>query len=302
MLKTPLINKIMSQSILILIAALSFSIMMPSSALAQSNIKVFQTQQHAPTLKATIAPLYANQAVFSTTDNTLIVKASAATLADIEQLLKKIDKPLRNLIIEVASALDRDSYYQYNGIDGRIKTANGTIISHKNPKEDHSGTTVRYGKNGSIISATHTRKRGSLNAPENFTVTTLEGHWAFIKTGQTVPYYTSNYPNNYPYQPSRRHITMDMVDVSSGFEVLPSINADTVTLKIRPQNQSVNRQYPGRINSRSVDTIVSGRLGQWIYLGGLSQKNRTSGSGTLYSTERHSELNGSYKVRVTLLE
>lgn len=300
MLKIPLINQIMSQSILII--TLFFSIMMPSSAVAQSNIKVFQTQQPAATLKARIAPLYANQAVFSTTDNTLIVKASATILADIEQLLKKIDKPLRNLMIEVASTLDGDSQYQYNGIEGQIKTANGTIISNNNPKGDHSGTTIRYGKNGSVITTTHTRKRRALNAPENFTVTTLEGHWAFIKTGQSVPYYTSNYPNNYPYRPSRRHITMDMVDISSGFEVLPSINDDIVTLKIRPQNQSLNRQYPGHINSRSVDTIVSGRLGQWIYLGGLSQKSRTSGNGTLYSTKRHSELNGSYKVRVTLLE
>ncbi len=261
-----------------------------------NNVKVFQTQQPAQALIQTIAPLYAGQAKFTAKNNSLIVRGSARTLNEIENLLKELDTPLRNLIIEVSSSLDGSDNYQQDSIEGRIKVGDDAVISSRAPNTDKPNVTVRYGKNGSVIKTTHTRRSNSRSNPDHFRVRALEGSWAFIQTGQQVPYYTSGGRYS-PYQNS-----VEFMDVTSGFEVYPILNGEQVTLKVRPRNRSMNREYPDQINTRSVDTIVSGRLGQWIYLGGAASHSNEQSNGTLYSTKRHSDLDMNYKVRVKIID
>lgn len=274
-----------------------FSINIYAQAIgSQSSVRVFQTQQPAQTLIQTIAPLYAGQAKFTANNNSLIVKGSEATLNEIKNLLKELDKPLRNLIIEVSSSLDGSNNYQQDSIEGKIKFGDDAVIRSRAPDTSNPNVTVRYGKNGSVIKTTHTRRSNSRNNPDHFRVRALEGSWAFIQTGQQVPYYTSG-GRYFPYQNS-----VELVDVTSGFEVYPILSGDQVTLKVRPKNRSMNREYPDRINTRSVDTIVSGRLGQWIYLGGANSQSNKQSSGALYSTKRHSDLDMNYKVKVNIID
>ena len=71
-------------------------------------------------------------------------------------------------------------------------------------------------------------------------------------------------------------------DVTSGFYVRPRLNGDRVTLEIAPQNNTIDGQ--GRINIQQVNTVVSGRLGEWMELGGIAQSRSGSQSGVVYST------------------
>lgn len=298
-LKKQLNNKIL------LILLIFFCFVLPTHVFSESNVRVFQTQQPAQVLIPSIAPLYADQAKFTAKNNLLIVKASTPILNEIAQLLEELDKPLHNLLIEVSSSLEGDSDYQQDSIEGRIKMGDDAVIRSRAPNTDNPNITVRYGKNGSVIKSTHTRRNSSQSNPDTFRVRTLEGNWAFIQTGQKVPYYTSEQPDlrsaSRRYYP-RGQNTVELVDVTSGFEVFPTLNGEQVTLKVRPKNQSMNRQYPDRINTRSVDTIVTGQLGQWIFLGGAINKINEQNNATFHSTKRYTDLNTNYRIKVNIVE
>lgn len=283
-----------------LLVLIFFCFLSPVNLYAESSIRVFQTQQAAQGLISTIAPLYAGQAKFTAKNNSLIVKAPENILNEIEQLLKELDKPLHNLIIEVSSSLDGFDNYQQDSIEGRIKIGDDAVISSRAPQNDNPNVSVQYGKNGSVIKTTHTRRSRTRNNPDNFKVRTVEGSWAFIQTGQLVPYYSSNYRGQRYYPPLQNSV--ELADVTSGFEVYPTLNGDQVTLKVRPKNRSMSREYPDRINTRSVDTVVSGRLDQWIYLGGAINQTNEQSSGTLYSTKRHSDLDMNYRIKVHIVD
>jgi hypothetical protein len=60
-----------------------------------------------------------------------------------------------------------------------------------------------------------------------------------------------------------------MYDASSGFYVVPRVNGDYVTLDIQQRNDRPGMQG-GVINTQSADTVVRGRLGEWIDLGGVN--------------------------------
>lgn len=272
----------------------------PLSIFAEAGFKVFQTNQPAQALIPMIEPLYSEQAKITAKNNSLIVKAPPHVLKEITQLLKELDKPLLNLLIEVSSSLEADDHYQQNSIEGRVKTSDSTVISSRAPDKEQPNISVRYAKDGSVIKTTHTRRRSSHSNPDTFRIRALEGTWAFIQTGKKVPYYSSSYPQRGYYPP--RQVTTELVDVSSGFEVLPMLNGERVTLKVRPKNQSLDRQYTDRINSRSMDTTVTGELGQWIYLGGAINKINEQNSAVFHSSKRYSELDSNYRIKVNIIQ
>jgi len=277
----------------------------PAVIYAQSSVRVFQTNQPAQTLIPTIAPLYGDQAKITAKDNSLIVKASDTVIREIEQLLKELDKPLKNLLIEVSSSLDVNDNFQQDSIEGRIKVGSDAEVRSRAPETNGPNTTIRYRKDGTVIKSTHTRRNTSGQNPETFSLRAVEGNWSYIQAGQKVPYYTAGYPE--PYRDRRGYYgsgqySVQLENVTSGFDVLPMLNGNQVTLKVRPHNSSMDRRYPDRINTRAVDTVVSGKIGEWIYLGGAISQLNEKDSGFTHSTKRNSDLDTNYRIKVNIID
>ena len=124
----------------------------------------------------------------------------------------------------------------------------------------------------------------------------LEGNAAFIHTGQSVPVGERNVfhgPGGTTIQDSVRYR-----DVTTGFYVYPRVNGDRVILRISPQKQNLSPEGGGRIDVQTAETTVSGRLGQWIDLGGTSGVSETQGSGITYRTAERDSRYGSIQVKV----
>ncbi|MCU7835521.1 MAG: hypothetical protein KZQ83_09750 [gamma proteobacterium symbiont of Taylorina sp.] len=269
--------------IIVFFALLSFSLFFSRSVLAEPGFKVFQTQQPAQNLIAILAPLYGQSARFTAKNNTLIIKAPAQILFEIEQLLQEIDQPLINLLIEVSHSFIENESLQNNDIG--------------------------YNRSDAKIQSIHTRRKSSNKTPDIFKIRTVEGQWSAIQIGQKVPYYSMQGNWNHRWQN-----TTHLEDVTSGFDVFPILNGNQVTLKVRPHNDSMSKQNADWINTRSLNTSITGRLGQWLYLGGAATednaKNISSGisyenakiGGTRYSTKRYSDLEMDYSIRVNLIE
>ena len=68
-------------------------------------------------------------------------------------------------------------------------------------------------------------------------------------------------------------------DVGTGFQVRPRVSGDRVTLEINPHRDTPGSG--GTVNIQQAYTTVSGRLGEWMELGGSSVSETRSGSGIL---------------------
>ena len=264
------------------ISCLIISLLFSQYLYAESGYKVFQTRQPAQNLLSNIAPLYSDSARFVAKNNQLIVKAPESILIEIEQLLKEIDQPLQNLLIEVSSSLDQNNNRQNNAIG--------------------------YESEQSTTHAIYTRRRNTNNNPNTYTIRALQGQWSTIQLGKRVPYYMSGGMLN-PWQNST-----ELVDVMSGFEVFPVINGNQVTLRVRPYNSAINNRHPEQINTRSLETSISGQLGEWIFLGGVVNEQNTQQLNnklayknkdiniSKYSTKRNSDMESNYSIRVNKID
>jgi len=107
-------------------------------------------------------------------------------------------------------------------------------------------------------------------------VQALEGHPAFIGSGQSIPVTDNQFFAGGPfpaYGSSTRYR-----EINSGFYALPRLNGDRVTIEINPQMQRTG-SVDDRIDFQQARTIVSGRLGEWIPLGGSSRSAAGDASG-----------------------
>jgi hypothetical protein len=116
-------------------------------------------------------------------------------------------------------------------------------------------------------------------------VTTVEGHPALIQTGQSIPYaYSSAIYDGYGAVVQEG---IDYRDISSGFYVTPRTHGQQVTLDIAPQLERADPQDRGVIDTHYSSTTISGRLGEWIPLGGVNEAASENDSALLARTRRH---------------
>jgi hypothetical protein len=111
------------------------------------------------------------------------------------------------------------------------------------------------------------------------TVQVLEGNDAFIRVGQSAPVSNTQVIRT----PNGTQITQgtDFVSADTGFYVRPRVNGDQVTLEISTARDRLRNPNTGASNIQRVSTIVAGRLGEWIEIGGSSQTLERSQNQTL---------------------
>ena len=66
--------------------------------------------------------------------------------------------------------------------------------------------------------------------------------------------------------------------------VLPRLNGDQVTLEVSPKKSRLNEQS---IETFGLNTVVRGRIGEWIELGGVTQNRKGSEAGVGNRTATH---------------
>lgn len=255
------------KKLLILLASTLFA-----SGMAVANELEIINLKHrsAEELLPIIQPLLGKDEVASGMNYQLILRASPHNIEQIKRLLNGIDTMPRRLKITVMQDVDSDTASRLLEVSGRL------------------GKNVTLGQNGQagarIIS---TRSLEDDKKTQQLQV--LEGARARISTGQSVPVRQEVQGG---WGGTQVITTTQYRDVSSGFYVLPRVNGDNVTLEVSSQNDMLapnQGNYPTtRIQSTS--SILSGRLGEWIELGGTGQQGSVDTSTiTTRSTSRQNE-------------
>ncbi|MCY1434332.1 hypothetical protein D9M71_503900 [compost metagenome] len=181
------------------------------------------------------------------------------------------------------SQQERSANRQGYRVDGSIDAGNVEIIGGRG--EHHGRNEVRIIKRSS---------RGTDSSLQQVQAT--EGYPAQIMVSQSVPL-TSYGRDDYGYP---REYT-EYRDVNRGFEVVASVQGDSVQLSIRSQQDRLGNRS-GVIDTQSTDTRISGRLGEWIDLGGISESTSDRHSAILSGQAGGSRQNQALRLKVELLE
>lgn len=240
-----------------------------SATPAQTELKTFQLQNRsAEEMISILRPMLDPRGGISGTGYTLLVRSTPENLKEIEQLVRELDAALRNLVITVRRGELSENERQGIEARGEIGGDSGKVV---------------IGEGGAPrVRIYRTERRGDDSGDQRLRV--LEGQWARIQSGQEMPV-----PQRSVTQSGGGVVVQESIeykDVSSGFEVRPRISGERVIVDIRPFRARPAPTGAGAIETSSLITSVSGRLGEWIELGGVVNEHQDSSRGILHSTEQ----------------
>lgn len=235
-----------------------------------------------------IQPFVGSDGTVTGMGSKLIVKVAPASLVEIKQLLAALDRPPKRLRITVGKGEDSARNSRGYRASADLRTGNGQI----------SINSPAYPVDGSRASVRLHDKRVTTTRTSRQFVQAIEGQPAYISTGSRIPLQTTEryYGGGIPYQRS----TTQLQDVIGGFYVVPRVNGDTVTLEIAQQDDKAGRRS-GVIDTQRIDTVVRGRLGEWLDLGGTESARTGRQGGTGQSLNSQQEQLQGIQVKVECL-
>ena len=247
---------------------------------ADYPITVIELQ--AATLDAVIPvvrPLVGPDGTVTGMGNDLVIKAAPDRVREIRTLLERIDRPPRRLLISVSNSGDDVSRAAGYSGSADIKIGDGQvgINSPGRPVED-SRARLQVHQRGAF------RGRGAGQQ-----VQALEGRPAWIHAGSRVPVYSG-----YPYG-------AQLHDVTSGFYVVPRLSGTEVMLEILQHDDRPGRT-PDTFEVQRAGTVVRGRLGEWLMLGGIDTAGDNSRSGLARSQQQQSLQSQQIRVKVECID
>lgn len=202
-----------------------------------------------------LQPLVEPGGSLSGMNNQLFLRASRRNRDDIKRALAAIDAPSRRLVIHVSQNRGLDESNRGGSVSGQVVL----------------GTNRRADVNAGVWDTRSARSESGSQM-----VQTVEGGRAYIQVGRSVPV-----PMRQIAVGSGGAVATDSFvyrDIGQGFYAQPRVNGDRVTLEISQQADSPSG-YRGAANTQGLSTTVSGRLGEWIELGGAGSQSSGSSRG-----------------------
>lgn len=247
----------------------AFCLALVAPALAAGTIEVFPLKyRSAEEVIPAIQPFLDRDGAISNLQGKLIIRTSPGNMQEIRRLLDGIDTAPRRLMITVRQDVDRATERRLRELSGQLGPDDAQAIVSSN-SGSNSGVIVQGQQGDSHLRAQAINSRSLENDKNTQRLQVLEGNRAFIRVGQSLPIPARGVI--YSPQGIRVIENTQFRDATVGFTVVPRLNGDRVTLEVSPQRDSPNMQMPDTINIQQIATSVSGRLGEWIDIGGTGQ-------------------------------
>lgn len=216
-----------------------------------------------------VRPLVGPDGTATGMGNYLVIKAAPERVREIRAMLANVDTPPKRLMIFVSDQLNFGGSQSGYAASADIKAGDGRFTLNS-PGHHGDGSSARVDLYGRNVDSARTSSRR---------VQALEGRPAWISSGSRLLYH----------------------DATSGFYVVPRVVGDHVTLDIQQQNNRPG-QLRGVINTQSSGTVVRGRLGEWINLGGIDTSSSNTRGGLGRSGTSSSSNNLQISVMVECLD
>jgi hypothetical protein len=218
-----------------------------------------------------IRPMLAGGGTASGLQGKLVVRTTPANMEEVRRILLDIDTPPRRLLISVRQDSQADYAARQAEVSGSIGTDRGRIRAQDGSGRHDAGAEARAGD--SRLRARVLDSGAAASDRYSQTVQATEGSPAYIRVGESVPVPQGGVVGTYGRAPYGEAVVgaTEYRDVTSGFYAVARVAGDRVTLEISPRREALSSQIQGGVNVQQVVTTVSGRLGEWIEVAGLTQ-------------------------------
>jgi len=260
-----------------LLALFFFSVMVGVQAqqtvLEVIDLKYRSAEQIVPMLK----PLLAPGGTISALQNRLIVRTTPQNLAELRKVLDAVDTRPKRLVISVRQEAAGTGLASEAAISGSIGTDNARVTVPGSRSKQGATAEVRKGDNVARARVLSSQSAATDRGVQ--TVQVLEGNEALIRIGQSVPVRSRSVIQT--PQGAQISESVEYRDADTGFRVRPRVNGDQVTLEISSRHDALADPNSQTFNVQRVDTVVSGRLGEWMEIGGVDQSRVQTDGGTI---------------------
>lgn len=214
----------------------------------------------------------------------LIVNAPAAKIQELRGLLEQLDSPPRRLLISVDNSEAKTGERHGYAVDGSVDA--GSVEIQAGRGQIHGENRVR------ILNRGTDSRNGAFQQ-----IQATEGYPAQIQTGQSVPLRSTHIgPHGQVYRETDYH------DITRSLYVIARISGDNVHITLSSNNDRLDTSRPRVIDIQSLDTQVSGRLGEWIELGNASESRQSDHQGLLRQHSASSQEELSMRLKVEILD
>lgn len=237
------------------------------------DLKYRSADQIVPMLK----PLLAPGGTISSLQNRVILRTTPQNMAELKKVLDAVDSMPKRLLISVRQEAVGTGLDNEAEVSGSIGTGDVRATVPGNRSQQGGTVVIRKGDNiikGRVISSQSASTDRGVQ-----TVQVLEGNEATIRVGQSVPIRSQSVVQT--PQGAKISQSVEYRDADTGFRVRPRVNGDRVTLEINARRDTIADPNAQTLNVQRVDTIVSGRLGEWMEIGGVDQRRAQSDNGAI---------------------
>ncbi|MCP4984035.1 MAG: hypothetical protein GY935_26475 [Gammaproteobacteria bacterium] len=231
----------------------------------------------------------------------IFLRAAPQTVAEVKDMIAALDSPIKMLQITVFQGSTRGLGELGLGANIRIESGNASVgIGVGSDENTTAGGSITYGSNPGHLSISSISTRKRLQNSPIHQVRVAEGNPAYIETGKQIPYFSGA---NWISQRGQG-VTggIEFKDVVTGFYVLPRVRGDNVNLEVSPFKNALGQSGGGNIDTSAAGTTITGPMGEWLLIGGVSEqlKRAQSGTGSYASTKSRS--NESIWIRTDLVQ
>jgi len=266
-------------------------VLLTSPVQADSITTIQLLNRPAEEIMPIIKPMLGTHDVITGRGFKLFLRSSPETLAEVKDMIDVLDTAAKILQISVFQGSDRD--LRALRINGNIQFDNGHASGRVGTKSNKSAGSISYNTdnaNGSI-NATGTSGRRQNNPLQRLRV--YEGTEGYIETGEQIPYFFG----------ARAAVgDTEYRNVTTGFFVLPRIHGNNVSLQVSPFKNSLSKTRTGNIETRQANTTITGRIGEWLLIGGATEQIKHSQSGTGSYDSTQSKNNESIWIKADLTQ
>jgi len=244
-----------------------------------------------------LRPLLEPDGVLTGMHGQLILRASPANRAQIRQALAALDAPLRQLRITVRQSLESQAEKREAEFYGKVEAGNVSVAV---PPSGGSGARAEVESGKVRIGARLDDRDMNQFSRVSQEIRVTDGGQAFIRAGASLPM-TQREMVWSPYGRTVRESTVYR-EVDSGFYVRPQVIGERVSLEINPVQQTLSASSPYVIVGQELRTSLSGRLGEWIVLGGDDESGRQESSRLLGKNTGGQHRTGQVWIKIEVID
>ena len=275
-----------------LLRLLVAALLLVTTAQAASITTIQLRNRPAEEVIPVISPMLGPGDVITGQGYKIFLRSSPQTLEDVRQMVEAIDVAATMLLISVAQGSERD--FAATSISGELTVQSGNSSIGVGSQAGDAAGSIDYSRGNASIGVEAGSSRSQRSSKPVHRLRVAEGTEGFIETGEQIPYFSG--------VSGSAAATTEFKSVTTGFYVLPRIHGRQVTLQVSPFKNSLDGDRSGTIDTQQARTTVTGALGEWLQIGGVSEQYQSSQTGIASRSSASGNSEDSIWIKAELLQ